>query len=78
PREGGPPWNEWLTGIWARLAGHRAMRPTAIYLAAALTAADRLYLLDRVLVRLTARELPVLDVAASDGAPPSEAVSSDN
>ena len=50
----------------------------AIYLAAALTAADRLYLLDRVLVRLTARELPVLDVAASDGAPPSEAVSSDN
>lgn len=50
----------WLRAIWARLAEHPATRPTALYLAAALRAADRLVVLERIVDRLSDAELPVL------------------
>ncbi|MBK7823635.1 hypothetical protein [Nannocystis sp.] len=54
------PRERWLGRLWHRLATHQATRPTAVYLAAALHAPDRMYLLDRVLARLAEPELGVL------------------
>lgn len=54
------PRERWLARVWQRLAAHQATRPTAVYLAAALHAPDRLYLLDRVLARLVEPDLGVL------------------
>ena len=54
------PRERWLALIWQRLAGHQATRPTAVYLAAALHAPDRLYVLDHVLSRLCEPALGVL------------------
>ena len=56
-----PSRERWLSQVWQRLAGHQATRPTAVYLAAALRAPDRLYVLDRVLSRLCESELAVLN-----------------
>ena len=56
----GDPRERWLARTWQRLADHQATRPTAVYLAAALHAPDRLYLLDRVLARLVEPNLGVL------------------
>lgn len=54
------PRERWLARLWQRLAAHQATRPTAVYLAAALHAPDRLYLLDRVVARLVEPNLGVL------------------
>jgi hypothetical protein len=54
------PRERWLARVWQRLAAHQATRPTTVYLAAALHAPDRLYLLDRVLARLAEPDLGVL------------------
>jgi len=54
------PRERWLARVWQRLATHQATRPTAVYMAAALHASDRLYLLDRVLARLADPDLGVL------------------
>jgi hypothetical protein len=51
---------KWLRQIWANLTRHDALRPTTMYLASALTAADRLVLLDRIMSRLLEPDLPVL------------------
>lgn len=58
--QGDAPRERWLAGLWQRLAAHQATRPTAVYLAAALHAPDRLYLLDRVVARLVEPGLGVL------------------
>ncbi len=50
----------WLALTWRRLAEHQATRPTAVYIASALHAPDRLYILDRVLARLGEPEMTVL------------------
>ena len=54
------PHERWLALIWQRLASHQATRPTAVYLAAALRAPDRLYVLDRVISRLVETQFGVL------------------
>lgn len=61
-------WSLWLADVWAALAAHQATRPITIYLAAALAPADRLVILDRILIRLTAAKLPVLDVRRGESA----------
>jgi hypothetical protein len=52
--------NLWTQQVWAALTNEQATRPTAMWLAAALSAPDRLFLLDRILIRLRSSELPVL------------------
>ncbi|MEZ4453345.1 MAG: hypothetical protein R3B09_28030 [Nannocystaceae bacterium] len=67
---GARPREAWVRATWGRLAEHPATRPTALYLAAALRAPDRLVVLGRILDRLAAPELPVLaDARAPDLSP---------
>lgn len=48
------PYTAWLNDVWNRFREQPATRPLALYLAASLAAVDRLYILDKVLERLTA------------------------
>ncbi|MEE9385272.1 MAG: hypothetical protein V3V08_17845 [Nannocystaceae bacterium] len=52
----------WLRKVWFAIAEHEATRPMCTYIATALGASDRLYVLDSVLSRLMGRVLPVLDL----------------
>lgn len=52
--------NVWTQQVWDALAMQQETRPTATWLAAALSAPDRLFLLDRILIRLRSSDLPVL------------------
>ena len=65
--------NGWTQQVWTALASQDATRPTAIWLSAALSAPDRLSLLDRILQRLRSSQLPLLVRARtqSDAADPS-------
>lgn len=60
PRRGPESREIWLRGIWGALVARQEIRPTTVYLAAALKSVDRLYVLDRVMNRLTEQDLPVL------------------
>jgi len=50
----------WLYAVWAALVNRQEIRPTTVYLAAALKSVDRLYVLDRVMDRVKDRTLPVM------------------
>lgn len=50
----------WVRATWEALAGHEATRPTAVWITSSLGSADRFVLLDRLLLRLKASDLPVL------------------
>lgn len=52
------PHQNWLLLVWNGFARFQATRPLALYLAASLSQADRLYILDRVLSRVATLELP--------------------
>lgn len=60
PSPAGESREKWLRQIWANLTRHDALRPTTMYLAAALSTVDRLFLLDRIMSRLTQPDLPVV------------------
>lgn len=49
--------NEWLKQIWGQICEYQATRPLTIYLSAALTVYDRLYILDRVITRAIDQDL---------------------
>lgn len=61
PLPPGPQREAWLRQVWKAMAQHAATRPTTIYLASALRAVDRLWLLDEIMARLLDPELPVFE-----------------
>lgn len=55
---------DWARSVWQALSSHQTTRPTSVWLAASMGAADRLVLLDRILMRLADADLPVLQAEA--------------
>lgn len=60
PERGGHPLEGWLRQVWESLNGRQELRPTMIYMAAALKSVDRLYVLNQVMSRVMERDLPVM------------------
>jgi hypothetical protein len=64
--------NAWTQQVWSALVAQQSTRPTVTWLTAALSAPDRLFLLDRILMRLRSSELPVLTWAREEHEPTEE------
>lgn len=60
PRPSGNTREAWLRQVWANFTNDKDLGPLTIYLSSALTTADRLFLLDRILSRLLLPDPPAL------------------
>lgn len=63
PQPPSHPRQVWLRQVWDSISQHQSIRPTTVYLATSLFAADRLYLLDKVTNRLFENDMSVMNSA---------------
>ena len=63
------PRQTWLNQVWFELSQHASIKPTTVYLATSLLAADRLYLLDKVMNRLFENEMNVVSFPSNTPSP---------